>query len=79
MVQFRSISERIKEIARSAQQHCLEKHLHGDRADELIDHWQRLKREPSLSLELGRRSQSRAMAEHGYEHRAARILAAIYG
>jgi spore maturation protein CgeB len=53
--------------------------LIADSADELIDHWQRLKREPSLSLELGRRSQARAIAEHGYEHRAARILAAIYG
>ena len=48
--------------------------LLADSVDAFLDHFERLKRQPSLSLEVGRKAQERALSDHGYERRVKTLV-----
>ncbi|HEY8564301.1 MAG TPA: glycosyltransferase [Beijerinckiaceae bacterium] len=48
--------------------------LLADGVEGVIEHWERLARDPSASLAIGRAAQDRTLAEHTYTHRARRLV-----
>lgn len=53
--------------------------LLADSAEGFLEHFARLKREPGLSLAVGRAAQQRAMASHSYEQRVRTLVAHALG